>query len=428
MKNFNTVMKFEYTNHVRNKAFIVTTAILLVIILLAGNIPNFASLFSPKKTEPSSLLTEEISGESAGGEADEEMLPALLYDPRGAYDDETLRQYFPGLLWVRQNADTEAALQAAVESEEYSLALAVNGLSYTLVLTGSRSLFDTMEYPVREMVTAVYQQNEFMKEGISEDRYREIQDVFVEGSVITVGKDIEQSYWLGYALLMVLYMTIIMYGQYVMTSVILEKTSKTMELLITSVKPTTLMFGKVIGVGLAGLTQLTTILLAALATISLTQGAWESFAPGVAAMLRMTVSVPMLLYALLFFLLGFFVFAFLYAAFASTVSRIESSNSVAMFPMLLFMAVFFVAMFSMSSPDSTVATVFSFIPFFSPLVMFMRICVSEISPIFICIAVAIDVLTVYLVGILSARVYRAGVMMYGKPPSLLQVLKYMVRQ
>jgi len=107
---------------------------------------------------------------------------------------------------------------------------------------------------------------------------------------------------------------------------------------------------------------------------------------------------------------------------------LEDASKVVMIPMMLFAASFFIAMFvGQTAPESTFFVVSSFVPFLSPMIMFMRVCL-QLAPMHeIAIAVGINFVSVILVGILCAKIYRAGVLMYGKPPSMIEIFKQMIK-
>jgi ABC-2 type transport system permease protein len=134
-----------------------------------------------------------------------------------------------------------------------------------------------------------------------------------------------------------------------------------------------------------------------------------------------------LIYAVVFFLLGFFSLAFIYAALGSTVSRMEDAGSVGMLPMLLVVATFLVSMAGLMTPGAVYVKICSFVPFLSPTVMFVRICMSEVPPLQIAAALAINAGCILGSGFISTKIYRVGVMLYGKPPKLRDIVRY-VRQ
>jgi ABC-2 type transport system permease protein len=218
-----------------------------------------------------------------------------------------------------------------------------------------------------------------------------------------------------------------MYGSMILSSVVVEKSTKTMELLVTAVKPNTLLFGKVLGTGLVGLSQFAVIMLVNLVSLNFNLSSWASFAPSVSDIIKFALSSNLLGYLPVFFLLGFFIYAFAYAGLGSTVSRMEEANSVVVLPMILLVGAFIISMMGLFTPNAPHIIVFSYIPFFSPMVMYMRMCVSEVGAFEIAAAITVNLVSVALMGVLSARIYKVGVMLYGNPPKLKRIIKYMIK-
>jgi ABC-2 type transport system permease protein len=201
-----------------------------------------------------------------------------------------------------------------------------------------------------------------------------------------------------------------------------------MELLVTSAKPTELMFGKVFGVGMAAFTQIGAVIAAVAATFALNFGVWEKQIPEFKEMLsQMNISVGLFAFFVLFFVTGYFLYAFICAAVGSTASRVEDAGSVSTLPMILATVSFVVSLVSMSHIDAAYVHVLSFIPFFSPWIMFARLCMASATFIEAAVALAILIASVIFFGWLSAKIYRVGVMMYGKPMKLVAVVKAALR-
>lgn len=217
-------------------------------------------------------------------------------------------------------------------------------------------------------------------------------------------------------------MVILLYGQMVATNVATEKSSRAMEVLITSAKPTSMMFGKVIASCIAGLVQLLAVFGSALVFYNLNKSYWED-----EQTIQSIFNIPpeLLGYMLVFFLLGFLIFAFLYGAIASTVSRLEDINTAVQPVTFLFLIGFMVVIFSMTSAnvDSILMKICSFVPFTSPMAMFTRIAMSTVAWYEIAASIAILAGSTVAVGFVAAKIYRTGVLLYGTTPKIGTVLK-----
>jgi ABC-2 type transport system permease protein len=222
-------------------------------------------------------------------------------------------------------------------------------------------------------------------------------------------------------------MAIMLYGQFVATSVASEKSTRAMELLITSANPMSLMFGKIIGTGLAGLMQFGIIFGSAFLFYNINGDIWAGN-----EVMRMIFNIPldMLLYVLLFFVIGFFLYAFVYGALGSLASRTEDVGATILPVTFMAMIALFVVIFGMSSGklDSPLMVACSYIPFTSPMAMFTRIAMSNVAPVEIIVSITIAVASTVGIGMLSAAIYRVGVLMYGKPPKLGVLIKTLRKQ
>ena len=195
-----------------------------------------------------------------------------------------------------------------------------------------------------------------------------------------------------------------------------------MEVLITSAKPTSMMFGKVLASCLAGLIQLIAVFGSAVIFYNINIDYW-----GNNDIIESIFNIPpeLLVYMLIFFVLGFLIYAFLFGAIGSTATKLEDINTSTMPLMFLFIIAFMVVMFSMTSGeiDNILMKVCSFIPFTSPMAMFTRIAMSTVPWYEITISIGILVGSVIGVGILSAKIYRVGVLLYGTTPKLGAIMK-----
>ena len=219
-------------------------------------------------------------------------------------------------------------------------------------------------------------------------------------------------------LMMILYMSILMWGQAVMTGVIEEKGSRVIEVLASGVPATQLLAGKLLGIGAAGFTQLV-VWTASLAALSLAPVATGS---GFFSMpdLRPFVLVSFVL----FYLLGFLLYAALYAAIGSAVNTVQEAQNF-VFPVLLPLIGGLVCFpVVLEAPESGISVALSLIPLVSPLIMFLRILVLTPPLWQVALSVVLLVATIVAVLWLSARIYRVGILMYGKKPTFPELMKW----
>jgi ABC-2 type transport system permease protein len=227
-----------------------------------------------------------------------------------------------------------------------------------------------------------------------------------------------------FIIVFLIYITTLLYGQVILGAVVEEKETRIAEILFSSVRSLTLMLGKLIGVSLVALTQLAIWVLAFVALSAFGIRALE--ARGVEG-INMHLPISFFVYFFLFFGLGYFIYATLYVLVGSMVTTTQEGGQVAMPIIFMLMAGLYLAFPVMRSPNSSFAIWMSMVPFFSPIVMVVRI-VSQTPPLWqIALSLLIGGVTVVLLLWLAARIYRVGMLMYGKKASIPEVMRW-VRQ
>jgi ABC-2 type transport system permease protein len=241
------------------------------------------------------------------------------------------------------------------------------------------------------------------------------------------GQSGEASFFLAYVMGFILYLGIILYGSQTATSVIEEKTSRIMEVLASSLTPFQMLLGKVLGVGFTGLLQLG-IWAGTLYLVS----SQRTFLAGVfgldpAAMQALPIpSMPgdLLVVFLGYFLLGFLLYGALFAAIGSMVNSMQEAQQ-SMTPVTILIMIGFFGVFSViNDANSTVAITMSYIPFFAPFVMPVRWSMSSVPVLQLALSLALMVGGLLAVTWLAGRIYRTGILMYGKKPSLAEVWRW----
>jgi ABC-2 type transport system permease protein len=227
-------------------------------------------------------------------------------------------------------------------------------------------------------------------------------------------------YLLGIVFVILLLISIVIYGMWVATGVASEKSSRVMELMISAASARQMLTGKVAGIGSAGLTQYGVIALPALILLALQDriasavlGAdWVAGAPlgGLSAGLLLGYGV--------FFLLGFTLFALIYAAMGSFVSRPDDLQTLSLPLSLVAMVGYLIAIVALGGGSGTLVTIGSLVPPFSPFVMLARIMVSAVAPWEVAISVALLLVAIAVVAVAATRMYAAGVLLYGQRPGL----------
>jgi len=244
-------------------------------------------------------------------------------------------------------------------------------------------------------------------------------EVKAEGQAKKRGFD--EAYFGTFAFVMVLYMALLLYGVAVMRGILEEKSNRIMEVLLGSLTPDQLMAGKILGIGLVGLTQMAIYVVSAAflrlyVGIAALQAGWTGALDAISP-LNMT-------YFCIFFLLGYFLYTSLFAAVGAVCNSEQEAQNLQS-PLIMCLVVPMVmTFFFVANPDSPAAVVASLIPLFAPMVMFMRITV--LTPPFwqIALSIALLLATIYFFFRGVARIFRIGVLMYGKRPTLPEILRW----
>ncbi len=313
-------------------------------------------------------------------------------------------------------------MKERITKEEAECAFVLEGMTSYTYYVDNLSMHDSNMEAADSVLKSMIQTGAMVEAGITAEQAGEIMSVQITNDAVSLGKDQMQNYWYTYIMIFALYMVILLYGQMIATNVATEKSSRAMELLITSAKPVSMMFGKVIASCLAGMVQLIAVFGSAILFYGMNQEQWNDN-PIVASIFDMPVGL--LGYMLIFFVLGFFIYAFLYGAIGSTASKLEDINTSVMPVTMLFIIAFMVVMFSLASGDvdNMLMKVCSYIPFTSSMAMFTRIAMSTIAWYEIVISIAILAGSVVGIGVLSAKIYRVGVLLYGTTPKIGSIIR-----
>lgn len=409
MRQFPTILSYELKNYFKNKVFVGSTLFIVAVLAVVMFLPNLMDFF----------------GSMGSGQEDSTQQSVILVSAPSQELGEGIVQAFTTAFPDRSVTLTQDAIdqiKAQVSDGRADCAFVFDSLtSYTYYVL-NRSLYDQTTQTANQVLVGLAQVEAMAQQGLTIDQASQILSLQIDTREELLGVDQAQNYWYTYIMILALYMVIMLYGQMVASHVATEKSSRAMELLITSVSPVSMMFGKVLASCLAGFVQLTVIFGSALLFYQLNQDTWNGN-----SMITSLFDMPpsLLVYMLVFFVLGFLLYAFLYGAIGSTATKLEDINTSVMPLTLLFVVAFCVVMFGLASGtvDNLAMLVCSFIPFTSPIAMFTRIAMSSVPPYQIALSIGLLAITVVGIGVLSAKIYRVGVLLYGTPPKLGAILK-----
>jgi len=359
MKQFFTIFKHELSQYFKNKIFVITT--LILILAVSG------FLFAPR--------IGEIINKSKNAESSEEKKSEVLVKS----DNTDLEKLLPAIaasfpqqnVKITNDSVDEIKKQIKEQSVEFAFVLSSDLKSYTYLANVS-ALQDPNLNTMDNLLKTLYSHAYLKKHGLNDNQIAEVQNPNITHTIESISEDGTKNFWYAYVMVFVLYMVIMMFGQKVAMSVVTEKTSRAMEVLITSASPVALMFGKILASSVAGIFQITAIFGSAFISYNINKSYFETN-----AIINTLFNFPASLvgYLLIFFLLGFLIYSFLFGAMASTVSKIEDLSSVVMLIQIIFVAGFVVSTNAMTSGDvnSELMKGLSLFPLTSPMAMFTRI-------------------------------------------------------
>ncbi|MGV1064708.1 ABC transporter permease [Clostridium perfringens] len=400
MKKFWSIFSFTYKETIRNKALIISTIITLIVMLGFFNMDKIVGLFNREGSKDLIMISTEGNNKF--------------------FDSNTLESLNDDDFKVVLSKDSEETNKVKKEIEngksdykallEVSTGKDVSGKLYVNELPGDSLM---------KKINAILNDTKFAfsmeKFNITPEEYANIMTP-ANLDVVQTGNASHERMILVYALVFGIYMITLTFGAMVANSVIEEKSNRIMETLITMAKPMELFFGKVLGVCAVGLTQIGVILGAGLIMLKTSGTSLE-----VLSSLNLNASI---IFAFIsYFLLGYLTFSMLYAAVASLATSPQDVNSSMGAITLIFVGVFLLAMNCMFNIESTLAKVFSYVPFASPLIMFERIVLSKVTFGEILITTLINLGFIILVGFFSSKLYKKGTLHYGKKASLIKIIR-----
>jgi len=434
LRNIGLIIGREYKNRVTQRSFVITSVILLVIVFLAPFIPTIVQLVQHGTAQPASQ-TQIVVVNNAGmvaGISEATLIPYIGSQLNGTNPPSSAPYAISG------------QPQAALDSLRKQVKL--GKLDILLVLDRSpqgnlQFLYDANADPNNDpnqsTIQSLAQLLTFLdtahRLGLTS---QETQHLAAPPDFTAMHTQLSQntrpqsestaSYVLATAGVIVMFISIQIYGGIVATGVAEEKSSRMMEILVNAATTNQLLAGKIVGIGAACLTQMGSLVAVGIAAILLQTPLQAALFGASAAGFRQYitgVSIPFYFLFLLYFLLAFFLYATLFAGLASLVKRQEEIQSVILLPLLLLSCGYVLFFFVVATPDATLTKVLSYIPFWTPIFMLMRLAVGTVAWWEIVVTVALMLVTILACTWFAARLYRYGVLMYGQRPSLGQMVK-----
>lgn len=407
MKQFGKILKFELKYYFKNKVFVGTTILLVLVIAAVMSFPRISGIVG--KNDSESDVKSKVMLVKAETQEQTELVTNAFAD---VFEDYAVHSTEEDIAYIKEQ----------ITSENVECAFVLTGPASYTYYVNNLSMYDMNTEMADEVLRNVYRMNAMVSSGMTEEQANDAMNVQILGEVESLGENQAENFFYTYIMIFALYFVILLYGQMVATNVATEKSSRAMEVLITSAKPTAMMFGKVLASCISGFIQIVAVFGSALIFYNMNVGYWSDN-----ALVQSIFNIPsrLLVYMLIFFVLGFLIYAFLYGAIGSTATKVEDINTSTMPLTILFVIAFMVVMFSMSSGevDNMMMVVCSYVPFTSPMAMFTRIAMSTVPMYEILISIAILIGSSIGIGVLSAKIYRVGVLLYGTTPKIGAIIK-----
>lgn len=411
------VIKREYIERVRTKWFIIATMFGPLLFAALMIVPAWLTLGTRSTADISSTVVLDATATGLGERVAESLRGSAL----GAGSAPEVRVVAPARLTEAESLATAEVMRGARSGYLVLDQQTVAGESarYAGRHASSLTAMERVEDAVEKTVLA----HRFEAEGVPRDRTRELTAgrlAFRTERITDEGRGgsgaVSAFFGLGIAFL--LYMSIILYGQNILRGVIEEKTTRVAEVVVSSVRPETLLAGKVLGVGAVGLTQ--QIVWVVTVVTFLTYRAPIFRAMGIPAP---PFSLPGIspgdgVLLLLFFVLGFVFYAALFAAVGAMVNSDQEAQQAAQPVMLMLVAAAIFIQPVTFNPTGGIATTMSWLPFSSPIIMPLRLSIINVPASELVGSLIVLLLSCLLVVWLAARIYRVGLLMYGKRPTL----------
>ncbi|WP_214892641.1 ABC transporter permease [Exiguobacterium sp. H66] len=386
-RKFMTLYRFSLLQKLRSKSFLISTVLLVVFLVGLTNIERIIDWFSgddPKIAVVSSLDADIIPVlKESGIKTDVDKKDFTLKEARdvvkkGTYDAVALM------------TDDPYAVTLISESPEQQLQMQLSA-----ALKQVRDQRIIAEAEIDPTLLASIAEPVAMKQELTSTGGKSEEELFAASSLV-------------YILLFLMYFTIAIYGGMIVSEIANEKSSRVMELLISAVSPIQHMLAKILSIATVSMIQLSLLIF-----VGYYSGKQSSLFDRLALD---SLGIRTISYLFLFFLLGYFLYATLLAALGSLVSRVEDAQQVTLPVIMLIVIAFTISMFSLNAPTNQAVVVLSFIPFFTPMLMFLRVMLTDVPMWQVVLSVGLMGASIALALFVGTKFYRGGVLFYGSNP------------
>ncbi|HEV3036715.1 MAG TPA: ABC transporter permease [Candidatus Angelobacter sp.] len=429
MHNIFLIARREYLERVRTKSFLIMT--ILIPLMMAGFLLGPGILMNPMSRGAKHLIVVASRTQTAEN---------IRHELTKAQEEQNKQIADSKKNSLKRSPETQSDLSVDVDTntsteERAALAKKVRDKQLDGVIWATDDALAAEKIPFITRDTSSFIQNASIGIGVDRALHREALkakglsdpeidkvlkrlDVNPENPAGSGTADPQVTFIVSFIMVMILYMSVLLYGINVMRAVLDEKTSRIMEVMLSVSRPGEMMAGKILGVGAVGLTQIVIWITAAVAMMG-----GNLVANG--DQLKGVITWQMLAAFAVYYLLGFALYSTLYAAIGAMVNSEQEAQQLQFLAVLPLAASLGIMFNVIQFPNSTIAVWASIFPFTSPLIMFSRIAVQTPNPWQIALSLAVTIATIAGMVWLCGRIYRVGILMYGKKPTLPEIIKWL---
>jgi len=433
LRNIRLIIGREYKQRVTRRSFIITSIILLVIVFLAAFIPTIVQYITAGTPSQTRIVVVNEAGSIAG--LDETALTALINRALNGTKTGSLAPYAIS----GQPQTYLSSLQSQVKNGDLDILLVLERLpNQTLRFTYDTNASATNDTNL-PTIQALALQLSFLdtahRLGLTSSQISslsappDVTIVYSQGTSPT--SESTASFLLALAGAILIFVSVGTYGGIVAAGVAEEKSGRVMEILVNAATPFQLLAGKILGIGAACLTQMGSVVLVGIGALLLQaplQTALFGASAGGFSQYFTSISIPFYLLFLVYMLLAFFLYATLYAGLGALVKRQDEVQGATILPSLLTLSGYLLFFLAVGNPNADWVVALSYVPLWTPIFMLMRLAVGTVAWWEIVLSIALMLVTI-LGGIwFASRLYRLGVLLYGKRPdfsTLLELVQHM---
>ena len=409
MKKFGVIFQYEIMNYLKNKSFMISTiviAVLAAVILFLPSIFDMSSILGINKDDADNISSDNTEITDVITIYDEKDIFAETGIIEGVFTDANITYVSSRDALVKKVQDDENVIAGFVIKNEMEFEYVVN----------NSDMYDSMTARFTHAMQLLSQYNYCKDNNLDMTEIEKAFNPVISSETTVLGKDMMSNYWYCYALIIIVFMVIILYGVMVATSVTQEKSNRTIELLVTSADTNSL--GKVLAGTFAAIVQVGIVFAVVLGSYKINRDSWGGLFDKI-----FNIPSDVLITFAFFGLGGLLFYEFIYGAMGALVSKTEDINKSAGSVQFVIMIVYFIGIFQLNNIDGVLMKVLSFLPISSYSAMFARVALGSVGFVEIAVSYVILIASIIAVGILGSKIYRMGTLRYGNPITLRNAFK-----